>query len=380
MNLSFALPAMLWTLAALAVPLLLHLVRRERRQRTVFAALAWLDPRQRPRRRLQLRDWLLLLLRLLLVVAFVLLLAGLQRDDPAAPAAVTLVHPSLAPPAGEPAEGEAWHWLAPGFPGTDTPAPPVPRDVASLLRDIDARLPAGSLLRVQVPAVLDGLDDEPLTLSREVDWQVRDDRAEPPSVPIAPAPALALALRGDPADAGWRWLRAVHAAWQVGAGAPKSPDLGAIDAAPPAPDTVLAWTSAAPANEATLTWAADGGTLLLDAATPWPLARTPVALDADGWLQGAGHGAGRVLQWRHALQPAALPALLEPDFPARLRAHLMPLPAPARADARVLAPLTGAAAPTPPPQTLDVPLLWLLLALFAVERMASLLPTRRTTS
>lgn len=379
MSLSFALPGLLWALAAIAVPLLLHLVRRERQQRTVFAALAWLDPRQRPRRRLQLRDWLLLLLRVLMLVAFALLLAGLQRDDPPAPAAVTLVHPALPPPAGEPAEGERRAWLAPGFPDADTPAPVPPQDVASLLRDIDASTPAGSSLRVQVPAALDGLDVEPLRLSRAVDWQVRDDAAAAPSA-ITPTPSPALALRGDPSDAGWRWLRAVRAAWQAGAGAPASPDPGAIDAAPPAPGTVLAWTSAVPVDDAALAWAHDGGTLLIDAAAPWPLAREPVALDPDGWLHGAGHGGGRVLQWRIALEPASLPALLEPDFPARLRTRLQPTPAPARADARVVAPGVGAPAPTPPPQPLDTPLLWLLLALFAIERAVSLWPARRTAS
>ena len=376
MNLSFALPGMLWALAALAVPLLLHLVRRERRQRTVFAALAWLDPRQRPRRRLRLRDWLLLLLRLLLVTALVLLLAGLQREDAPAPGAVTLVHPALPAPAGEPPPGEQWAWLAPGFPAVATPAPSGAVDVPSLLREIDQRLPADTRLAVQVPSVLDGLDAAPIRLSRAVDWQVQ--APDPRLMPAASPPPLALALRGVGDEGATRWLRAVHAAWQAGSDAPVALDVGPVNAVLPAQDTVLAWTAARPPDEATLAWAADGGTLLLDAATPWPLARAPVPLARDAWLQGAGHGAGRVLQWRTALDPAALPALLEADFPARLREQLQPAPTPARADARAVAPAMGAAAPATPPQPLDTPLLWLALALFAIERVASLWPARST--
>src|SRR5205085_6822706 len=60
MNLVLLWPAGLAALAALAVPLLLHLRRAQDTQRVDFAALRWLSPRRRPRHRLRLREWLLL--------------------------------------------------------------------------------------------------------------------------------------------------------------------------------------------------------------------------------------------------------------------------------------------------------------------------------
>jgi len=375
-SLSFALPGLLWALAAIALPVLLHLVRRERQHKTVFAALEWLDPRQRPRRRLRLRDGLLLALRVALLVALALLLAGLQRDDAPGPARVVLVHPALPAPAGEAPEGERWQWLAAGFPDTTTPAPPGDAALASLLRDLDATLPATTALQVRVPATLDGLDAAALQLSRPVDWQVDD----PATITDAPATsaALALAVRGAADAPARRWLRALHVAWQAGADAPVDFDADG-DTLPP-PGTVLAWLDATAPDAATLDWAARGGTLLLDAAAPWPLEDAPVALDGEGWLQGTGHGAGRVLQWTRPLSPDALPAMLEPRFPSRLRAVLQPPPLPARADARTVAPGVGAAAPLPPPQPLDAPLAWLVLALFALERLVSLWPSRRVAA
>lgn len=373
MSLSFALPGLLWALAAIALPVLLHLVRRERQHKTVFAALEWLDPRQRPRRRLRLRDWLLLALRVALLVALALLLAGLQRDDAPGPARVVLVHPALPAPAGEAPEGERWQWLAAGFPDTGSPAPPTNAPLASLLRELDATLPATTTLQVRVPATLDGLDASTLQLSRPVDWQV-DDQAPVTDAPDARAP-LALAVRGAADAPSRRWLRALHAAWQAGADAPV--DFDAAGTALPPLGTVMAWTDATAPDAASLDWAARGGTLLLDMASPWPLERAPVSLGDAGWLQGAGHGAGRVLQWTRPLSPEALPAMLEPRFPARLRNLLQPSPAPARADARAVAPGVGAPAPRPPPQPVDAPLMWLVLALFALERLLSLWPPRR---
>lgn len=75
MNLAFLAPAALAALAALLVPLLIHLQRRPEQRVVEFAALRWLSERVRPRQRLRLTEWLLLLLRLLLVAALALWLA-----------------------------------------------------------------------------------------------------------------------------------------------------------------------------------------------------------------------------------------------------------------------------------------------------------------
>ena len=63
------------------------------------------------------------------------------------------------------------------------------------------------------------------------------------------------------------------------------------------------------------------------------------------------------------------PALLEADFPQRLRDLLDGPPAPPRlADAATHAPQVGGASFPESPRELDTPLLWLILALFALER------------
>src|SRR6188474_3623318 len=72
---SFLTPLFLIALAGLAVPVLLHLIQRERKQVVQFPSLMFLRkiPYQSVRRR-RIRDWLLLLMRLtalaLIVLAF----------------------------------------------------------------------------------------------------------------------------------------------------------------------------------------------------------------------------------------------------------------------------------------------------------------------
>ena len=75
MSLGLLAPLGLAALAALALPLLVHLARREEQVPTDFAALRWLAAKFRPRQRLRFEEILLLALRLLLVAALALLLA-----------------------------------------------------------------------------------------------------------------------------------------------------------------------------------------------------------------------------------------------------------------------------------------------------------------
>ena len=54
MNLAFLLPAGLAALAAVLLPLLIHLARRSEQRPTVFAALQWLRQKPKPRHRIRL--------------------------------------------------------------------------------------------------------------------------------------------------------------------------------------------------------------------------------------------------------------------------------------------------------------------------------------
>jgi hypothetical protein len=74
-SISLLLPSALAALAALLLPLIIHLSRRSEQRVTDFAALRWLSIKLRPRRKIIFQEKLLLLLRLLLLIALALFLA-----------------------------------------------------------------------------------------------------------------------------------------------------------------------------------------------------------------------------------------------------------------------------------------------------------------
>ncbi|MDH5832563.1 BatA domain-containing protein [Luteimonas kalidii] len=369
MNLVLLLPAALAALAALTLPLLVHLARRQQQRPTVFAALRWLRAQPRPRRRVRFDEWWLLAVRLLLVALLALLLArpALLGVEDAGPR--LLVMPGVDEAAVRQARAQAddgvdARWLAPGFPTLDTPAPAGASASASLLREFDAGLPAAAPLQVLVPEALDGADAARLRLVRPVDWQVvgggslQDEPAR-----IAPP---VVAIRHDAAHReDVRFLRAAVQAWHEGE-VSLDVDASEEDPAPVPPDThVLAWLRADPLPAAIVDWIGQGGQVLLSADATRP-AKTSTA--AIAWRDDAGAplltasslGAGRVLQFVHPLQPAAMPALVEPAFAARLRELLQPPVAPTRVAALDYAPDTGAIATPAPARELHA---WLALAI-----------------
>ena len=127
-----------------------------------------------------------------------------------------------------------------------------------------------------------------------------------------------------------------------------------------------------------------GGVALLGVAAdaPMPESRVPLWRDVrgDALVEGGKLGRGRLMRFTRPLQPGAMPELLEPDFPRRLRALLEePLPAPASARAVDHAPETGASAYVQPPRDLQ-PWLALLIALvFLAERWLATSPRRADT-
>lgn len=289
-------------LAALAIPLLVHLARRQTLVPTPFAALRWLRPRARPRRQVRWDEWLLLLLRLLLLALFAAWLAqpALQRGAP--PERWVMLAPGIDPLAlPAPGDGETRRWLAPGWPVVDASAGPsagaaVPpgtagaeAGVGTLLRQLDMTLPAGASLVVHVPDPLVGADAQRPQLSREVEWRVMhrvigsgddggrssldDDAAvdavaagdpgigigERDAAPTRPPPRLA--IRHDAAHAGAvRYLRAAAEVWQAEIAATMSTgaDMAAATGrrGTPARDTATPMASASDA--ATANESADG--------------------------------------------------------------------------------------------------------------------------
>ena len=207
-------PLGLAALAALIVPLLIHLRRRTEEVPVDFAALRWLDALPRPRSKLRFDELVLLALRMLLIALLALFLArpavlGWHND-----AAPILVAPGVEPAAARASAGpEAdLRWIAPGFPDIAT-LPPPQSPVSSLIRQFDAELAPEVPLTIMVPPVLNGVDAEPLRLTRAVQWQVvkGSQKADDPALAAIPALAVRYAAGGE---APVRYFRAAAAAWQ----------------------------------------------------------------------------------------------------------------------------------------------------------------------
>lgn len=347
MSLSLLASGALAALAALAIPLLIHLVRRSEQRPVDFAALRWIRARRRPQRRLVLDERVLLGLRLLLLALVALFLAQpAWREAPSARAWVAVV-PSVelasARALALPEEAE-WRWLAPGFPPIGTPMPgPVP--VSSLLRELDARLPASASLTVVTPLLLGGVDGERPSLGRPVDWRVAAG-APPPALGAPSPPRVAIRHAAARRDA-TRYLAAAVRAWNPRQDTPQGPDITATLAPPSADAEVLFWLHPGTVPGEVRAWAAGGRTLVIepDAATegtPGGAVVTWRDEDAAPLATAEPLGHGRLVRLQRPLQPGHFPQLLQPEFPAALRALLQPPPAPAVAPAETHAPLRAA--------------------------------------
>ena len=374
MNPSLLAPAGLVALAALLVPLLLHLQRQSEARPTPFAALRWIGAKLRPRRRVRFEEWLLLLLRLLLVATVALLFAhpvstGAGADKPWTLVATTLDPTALraTPPASgsRDAADAQWHWLAPGFPAIDATRPARLQPLSSLLRDIDARLPARTPVTVYVPDVVDGLDGERMQLSRVVDWRVVTSPGARDAVPVARSTPLlvrhTVARREDV-----RYLQA--AARALG----KSVDTGDITMPVPANTRLLAWLAPGPVPPDITQWLHKGGVLLLDsqAGIAGLGPGTPAWRDRHGKVlaREASFGRGRVIQLQSALDALAIPALLDSGFPGQLDALLEPTPPPSRAFADASQPRSGGPGYRALPEPIDRWLALLAVVLLLAER------------
>lgn len=388
MSLAFLLPAGFAALAALLLPLLIHLARRSEQRPTDFAALRWLRQRPKPRHRIRFDERLLLIVRLLLLVLLVLLLARPVLYGSASEAPWVAVVPGVDMQQAREtlATSKArQHWLAPGFPALDATPPPPTASITSLLRELDATLPADVRLTVLVPAQLDGADAQRPALSRRVDWRVLP-RAMPasPAAPVEAAPALTVRYAADREPA-LRYLRAANAAWRVQA----VPSAGAAKALSIAPHTQaldaqarqLIWLAAGPLPGAVQDWIAEGGVALIDTETSIakPAPMTALWRDDTGTplVEGAVLGRGRVMRLTRPLTPQAMPQLLEAEFPKRLRALFSaPAKVPTRVFAAAHAPATGGPVFAQAPRDVQPWLVLLIAALFVLERWLASSPRR----
>lgn len=384
MNPVLLLPVALAALAALILPLLIHLARRSEQRPTDFAALRWLRQRPKPRHRIRFDEWPLLLLRLLLLALLALWLArpALFGAQDARPWVVVAPGGDVAAALREAQRSQAQaRWLAPGFARLDQPMPATRPATASMLRELDASLPAGVAVSVYVPARLSGIDGGRLRLSRPLQWRVGDDTAAAPEVaasPRAASPAAPL-IRYAPSRAeALPYLRAVLAAWTPNDAQP----------APVHPDTIapvergfdpraraVIWLAPGAVPDTLVAWVGQGGSVLIDADSRWPgpalTFGAPLWRDADGTVrvEAAAVGRGRVLRLTGPLSPRAWPAMLQAGFVHGMRELFEPPAAqPSIVRARDYSPVTGAASFALPPMDLRPWLALLIALLFLAER------------
>lgn len=373
MSLIWGLPLGLTALAALLVPLLLHLDRRRALRTLPFAAMRWIGDRQRPRRTWRLSEWLLLVLRLLLVACLALWLAQpLLRGWGAGERWLAIV-PGVAASeiAAAAVEADRIVWLAPGFPAHDQPQPLTQGATASLLRELDARLAEDDHLQVLVPTELSGLDAAAIELSHLVDWRVVAGSQLLPEVVAASPHRRVLALRhADDVDATLPFLRAAVASWANSESLAVEFDEGPQDRALPAHADALIWLGDAP-TPAALALAEDGATLLhipSHASLSDAAASTNERAAWPPTAQRFGRGWG--LHLETPLDPRTLPELHSAEFPGMLHRVLFgDAPPPSRADAEDVRP-SHADASIPPRETPLRPwLAWIVAALFLLERV-----------
>jgi len=342
---SLLAPIGLAALAALALPLLIHLLRRPEDRVVLFAAWRYLAEPAQPRERLQLRHWLLLALRLLLIAVLALLLsqATWRSRDEAASITTTVLWPGA----------ESAAMLA-------SPDHPVlqlkPEAAASQLRQIDAELPPAASLTVMVPEIVDGLDAERLRLSRDVQWQIVPGTTPP----AAEARPIAVAIRSDRADsAELATVRALLQAWQA-QGRAIEIDLAAQDQPLKADAGLLFWLGGKPTTEVER-WIAQGGHALVSGQAGAVVADAP-------WV-AQPQGRGRVVKVAGAFDATRIASLREPQVPAQLAALLLPQPVIGRARAEAAPPLLGAEAGIAPGTSLDELLALIAALLSAAERL-----------
>lgn len=377
MSFGLLAPFGLAALAALAVPILIHLVRRLELVRVEFAALRWLNERIRAQRRRRFeRPWLLLL-RLLLLSLLALLLArpvwfekvvGVRAWVAAVPGV------SLGEVMGIPHEGAVERrWLAPGFPRIEEPPPRGTLPITSLLRELDAQLAPEAALSVVLPETLQGMDGERPQLARHVDWHLV--AGEMPAAAIESTRRVNVAVRyRAEEESSLGYLRAITQVWNHNAPGRYRLDIEPLDVPIPETSDWVIWL--APSRPALLHWFERGGVALLSNADD--AGGVPLWRDRSGRVVARMNqrNGGRLIALAGAMLPSELSIFVDADFPERLlRALDGSAPAPSAADASVLQsvggtdPTSTSKSMSQMPRPLDSWLIALIAIVFLGERL-----------
>jgi len=375
-----AAPLGLAVLAALALPIVIHFLRRTEEHELSFAAMRWLSDQTRTSTKLRLHERLLLAVRLLLLASLALLLALPVWRSASPGAAWVVVAPGVDAGVAQAAvdlPSAEWHWLAPGYPDlnatrvrpvSDTTLTPRGTSLSSLVRGLDAMLPAATPLTLVVPQELGELDAERLRLGRSVDWRIVPGRSPEHEQRAEPAP-LQIAVRSaaDRAEE-LRVVRALERAWEL-AGHAVTLDIASSDTPIPEDADRVLWLDAGAMPVSLRTWIEHGGTALVSNRPDDT--GSIVLTDEQGRAALREHplGRGRMLSTPAAFTVEQMPMLASPDFPERLHAVLSaPVAPPDRAPAATMSPARETGHATGPRTSLDGIVALIAALLFLAER------------
>lgn len=379
MNFTWLLPSALAALAAIALPLLIHLSRRSEHKPTDFAALRWLSAHRRPQRKWLLQERVLLAIRILLLIALAVFLAQAVRIKQAKPVHWVVVIPGAKPagvnnlPAGKNVE---WHWLSPGYPLFEQPLPSSTIALSSLLRELDSQLPKTAELTILAPEKLAGLDGERMRISRKVNWLITPGEMKLPDS-AKPVKSVKFSIRYDAAHAkNVMYFQAAQRSWQSDKNKSIAADATLLSDVPPSKDTVLVWLASGKLPPSIVQWLQQGGTLIAAKELTLPAFNEafPVWRDAQGAviLRESKMARGRILQWQVPLSPSAMPLLLSTEFPDHLFSILRPKSESINSGfALQQTPEKSAMLWPERPEPLWPWLLWAIVFLFIVERWFS---------
>ena len=187
---SFASPLWWYALVGLAVPLVIHLLSRGRRQRIAIGSIRHVAATEsRALRRIELSGWPLLLLRMALLVTLALALAAPRWPEMGADRSGSwlLIEPEVLDREDLPEWVDDWagsvdavRVLAAGLPGREDweGAIGMAPDLWSLLREADSLAPRGYSFRIVTGERLVDLRGVRPALDRDIEWRtVADSRA-----------------------------------------------------------------------------------------------------------------------------------------------------------------------------------------------------------
>ena len=314
---TFAEPLWLLGLAAIAVPIAIHL-RGKRVGRVVrVGSVRWLDgvpAAWAPARRV--RRIPLLLLRCAVLVALSLALARPYLRASGGEAWV-LVAPEVASRVSLDSLRRLGRvrLLATGFPSIDRVPPdstPQPTDIWSLLREADAAAPAGVRLVVVAPGTVAYLRGVRPELSHAVEYVAAPADSVRPADQRTGGPVTIYFAPGYEDDA--RYLSLAFRAAAMARGVTEAVSvLPATDSLPDVATPLVAWLGGSGVPDGVQRWLAQGRSILTDGDTS-------AAADGDRvvWRGPAGEplllARGLHYRLRGRFHPSTLPAVLTPDF------------------------------------------------------------------